>query len=165
MKHRTDNENLLTDVLSEATPSELRDALLEATLHEARRRRYWRRTRHAVTLAVAFGMIGFFAWRYPRPVNVPPVIVEENCRIIATQPLRADAIITTRHFDPSLVVLSAITTSVLETRFFENEFRIIDDEELLALVAPRAAALVRLEDHSEQLIFINPDDENGFPVN
>ena len=40
----------------------------------------------------------------------------------------------------------------------------INDDELLALVASRPAALVRLGPHSEQLFFVNPEDEKGFPV-
>jgi hypothetical protein len=46
-----------------------------------------------------------------------------------------------------------------------GNFRVNNDDELLTLVSPRPAALVRLGPHSEQLVFANPADEKGFPVN
>ena len=43
-------------------------------------------------------------------------------------------------------------------------FREIDDEQLLALLAGKPAALVRRGPNQVELIFLNPEDEKGFPV-
>jgi len=40
----------------------------------------------------------------------------------------------------------------------------LQDLELLALVAGRPAALVRQGPHQAELLFVNPEDTNGFPV-
>jgi hypothetical protein len=72
--------------------------------------------------------------------------------IVVTEPLSAD------HLVASVAIAEMIQTS-------SGNFRVINDDELLALVAPRPAALVRLGPHSEQLFFVNPADEKGFPVN
>jgi len=41
----------------------------------------------------------------------------------------------------------------------------IDDDELLSLVGSRPAALVRLGPDTEELVFVNPEDWKGFPLN
>jgi hypothetical protein len=46
-----------------------------------------------------------------------------------------------------------------------GDFHVLNDDALLALIGPRPAALVRVGPHSEKLVFVNPADENGFPVN
>jgi len=42
---------------------------------------------------------------------------------------------------------------------------VINDDELLALVASHPAVLIRTGPHSEELVFANPKDQSGFPLN
>jgi hypothetical protein len=41
----------------------------------------------------------------------------------------------------------------------------INDDELLALLADKPAILIRTGPHSEELVFANPEDQKGFPLN
>jgi hypothetical protein len=43
-----------------------------------------------------------------------------------------------------------------------GNFRIINDAELLALVAQRPAILIRTGPNSEELVFANPEDQKRF---
>jgi len=54
---------------------------------------------------------------------------------------------------------------VIYTTQSSGGFRKLNDDELWALVAPRPAALVRVRPHSAKLIFLNPEDQNDFPLN
>src|ERR1017187_5336916 len=166
MNHETDNEQLLADVLAEAAPTDFREALLGETLRLARRRRRWRQTRRAAALLVALGLLAALVWQNfpPHPLAPMPVTKAKvkNYELVRTQPLSAGAIVVTRPLSADQLVASVATTEMVQTS--SGNFRVINDDELLALVASRPAALVRLGPHSEQLVFANPDDERGFPI-
>jgi hypothetical protein len=53
------------------------------------------------------------------------------------------------------LIASARSAGIVQTRF-GNGYRIINDDELLALAAPRHAALVRIGPDAQELIFISP---------
>jgi hypothetical protein len=167
MNHRTDNKELLEHVLSESTPAEFREVLLAETLRQASRRRYWRRGRHLAAVVAVLGLAGVFTLKHlrPRSTNPPQIVAGKPYQLVRTQALPTDAIITTRTFDPNRVVLTTATAGVIETHLAENGLRIIDDDELLSLVASRPVALVKMNGDVEQLIFVNPEDANGFPLN
>ena len=63
-----------------------------------------------------------------------------------------------------VVSSSAKTVVLVETGSIKDPFREINDEQLLALVGKRPAALVRHGTHEAELLFVNPEDTNGFPV-
>jgi hypothetical protein len=84
-------------------------------------------------------------------------------RIVDTQPLSADAIIATQPFAPIVVVDSKMIVAIVQTT--PGNYRIIGDEELLALLAEHPAVLIHLGPNSEKLIFANPADAKGFPAN
>jgi len=63
-----------------------------------------------------------------------------------------------------VVASSPRTFLLVETGSIKDPFRDINDEQLLALVAGRPAALVRPGPHQAELLFVNPEDTNGFPV-
>jgi len=46
----------------------------------------------------------------------------------------------------------------------KDPFQEINDEQLLALAGGRPVALVRLGPHQPELLFLNPEHTNGFPV-
>jgi hypothetical protein len=167
MNHEPDNEQLLADVLAEAAPTDFREALLGETLRLARQRRRWRQTRRTAALLVALGLLAVLVRQnfLPHPLAPMPAAKAKvkSYELVRTQPLSAGAIVVTRSLSADQLVASVATAEMIQTS--SGNFRVINDDELLALVAPRPAALVRLGPHSEQLFFVNPADEKGFPVN
>jgi len=167
MNHEPDNEQLLADVLAEAAPADFREALLGETLRLAHRRRRWRQTRRAAALLAALGLLAVLVRQnFPTPPLAPKPVTKakvNSYELVCTQPLSAGAMVVTRPLSTGQLVASGATTKMVQTS--SGNFRVIDDDELLALVASRPAALVRLGPHSERLIFADPDDERGFPVN
>jgi hypothetical protein len=166
VNHELDNEQLLADVLAEAAPTDFREALLSETLRLARHRRRWRQTRRASALLVALGLLAVLVWQNfpPHPLAPMPMAKAKvkSYELVRTQPLSAGAIVVTRPLSANQLVASVATTEMVQTS--SGNFRVINDDELLALVASRPAGLVRLGPHSERLIFANPDDERGFPI-
>jgi hypothetical protein len=167
MYHEPDNEQLLADVLAEAAPPDFREALLGETMRLARRRRRWRQTRRAAALLVALGLLAVLVWQNspPHPLAPMPVtkVKVKSYELVRTQPLSAGVMVVTRPLSAGQLVASVATAEMVQTG--SGDFRVINDDELLALVALRPAALVRLGPNSEQLVFVDPADEKGFPVN
>jgi hypothetical protein len=93
----------------------------------------------------------------------PPVAA--SYRLVHTQPLPASAIVTTKPLAPPLLIASAATVEPVRTSAMSGDFRVITDDQLLALVARRPAALIRLGPQLQELVFANPEDEKGFPMN
>ncbi len=168
MNHEADNGLLLNDVLAEAAPPDFRGAMLDQTLGLARRCRRWRQTRHAVGIFAVLGLLGIFIWqtnlppRASAPVSVARA-VERNYILVRTQPLPAGEMVSTQPFAGGRFLASVATVEIVPTS--NRNYRVINDNELLALLASHPAALVRTGSHSERLIFANPEDEKGFPVN
>lgn len=157
MKRETDNDDLLDDVLAEATPPAFRSTLLEATLQRARRRRRMRHVGRAA-LPVALVTLGAMLawWNGRRPPDSPvPMPTEPPCRIVRTQPLPSSAVVATQTLPPKRIVASVPFSAVVHTTPGSGGFRLISDEELLALVG-RPAALVRVGPHAQELIFPSP---------
>jgi len=168
MNHKTDNESLLADVLAEARPAGLRDAMLGETLRRIRRRRRWRQTRRGVVVAVVLGLCGFFFWQKnlsPRPRAPAPVTraVCPNYQLVQTRPFSAGAIVVTQPLAAGQFIASGETIGVVQTR--SGNYHVLDDVELLALVSSHPAVLIRTGPHSEELVFANPEDQKGFPLN
>jgi hypothetical protein len=88
-------------------------------------------------------------------------VAEKAYTLISTHPLSAGSIITIRPL--ASVMISTATVEMVETS--PGQFRLINDQQLLELVAAHPAVLVRTGPHSEQLVFANPDDAKGFPLN
>ena len=63
-----------------------------------------------------------------------------------------------------MVTSSSATFGLVEPSSIKDPFQEIDDEQLLALVGGRPAALVRQGPHQAELLFLNPEDTNGFPI-
>jgi len=165
MNKRTDNE-LLDDVLAEAV--DFREALLSRTLAAVRRRRRFRRSRNVTVFVLLFALAGIFIWqKNPEhgPMAVSPMMKApvKSYTVISTQPLPASDIVTTPTPGSVQFVTSEPTIEVVGTT--TGNFRVINDEQLLALVAAHPAVLVRTGPHSEELVFANPADAQGFPLN
>jgi len=170
MEKKTDNEQLLNDVLTEAAPANFRDAMLGETLRAVRRRRRWRQTRRATALLTMLALCGVFIWweNLPqKPVISPPPsaakVVEKSYTLVETHPLPASDIITKQPMPSGRFIASTIGIKIVETS--GGSYRVIDDDQLLALVASHPAVLIRTGPHSEELVFANPKDQKGFPLN
>jgi hypothetical protein len=168
MNHKPDNGHLLNDVLAEAGLPDFRKALLDQTLNLARRRRRWRQTRRLAALVVAGGLFSVLVWqnlpRRPAGLSSPGAKAgNPDYTLVGTQPLPAGAIVATRTLPGNWLVASVVTVETVQTT--ARNFRVLNDNELLALIAPRPAALVRVGPHSEELVFVNPADAKGFPLN
>jgi hypothetical protein len=170
MGNKADNEQLLADVLSEATPVDFRGVMLGETLRLVRRRRRWRQTRRATALLVVLAACGVLIWQKnlpQRPVTsaaaLPANAVEKNYKLVETQPLPANAIVTTQPMASGQFIASTASVEIVQTR--GGDYRVINDDELLALVASHPAILIRTGPHSEELVFANPKDQKGFPLN
>jgi hypothetical protein len=167
MNKKTDNE-LLDDVLSEAAPPDFREALLGQTLRAVRRRRHFRRARNAAVFIVLFALAGIFIWQKNpgrRSIVTGPMVQTpaRSYTLVSTRPLPAGNIVTTRSPASVQLVTSKPAIEIVETT--TGNFHIINDEQLLALVAAHPAVLVRTGPHTEQLVFANPADAKGFPLN
>jgi hypothetical protein len=168
MNHPPDNKHLLDDVLSEAEPADFREALLCETLRLARRRRRWRNGRHAAVVLTLMALVAVLVWQndsnHPAGPTLTAKEASKSYQLILTQPLPTDSIVTTRPLARDQFIASAATVVVVQT-IPGGGFRLINDDELLALLSPRPAALIRLGPNSERLILVNADDENGLPMN
>ena len=166
MNRKSDNEQLLNDVFAEA--ADFREALLGETLHRVRRRRRLRQAQRATAGLVMLALTAVLVWQnWPKksviqqPFASKPV--KASYQLVRTRPFPADDIVTTRSLTTSQFIASAANVEMVQTA--AGNFRVINDNELLALVGQRPAALIRTGPHSEELVFVNPADAKGFPVN
>ena len=162
MNERTDNQELLAEVLAEASPADFREAMLAETLRLARRRRQFRRVRPIAGVLVLMGLLAVFvAQHFSKPsVGSSPLakkIARQSYELVRTQPLPAGAIVSTRSF--SAAGFTASVANVTEIATVSGGFRLINDDQLLALLADKPAALIRTGPHSEELVFANPEDQ------
>jgi len=168
MNQRTDNQNLLAEVLAEAAPPDFRAALLAETLGRARRRRQFRQARQAVGALALLGLLAIFLDRQfstPPAVTVPSAkkITKPSYELVRTQPLPAGAIINTASFPAA--GMAATVPKVTEVATVSSGYRVIDDHELLALLADKPAVLIRTGPHSEELVFANAEDQKKLLAN
>jgi cytoskeletal protein RodZ len=165
MNNRTDQENLLAEVLAEASPPDFRATMLAETLRLARRRRQFRQARQAAGVLAVIGLLAVLvAQQFSRQpdVSMPLAkkIVKQSCELVRTQPLPADAVISTRKFSDAQFATSA--SAVVEVVTTGSGFRLINDNELLALLADKPAVLIRTGPNSEMLVFANLEDQKKF---
>lgn len=163
MNHPAENNGLLQDVLAEATPEEFRAALLGETLRHARRRRGLRRARQAGAVGAAALVLGWFVVRFAPSRAIPETTTEKiastasSYELITTLPLPAAALVRTQPLAAGALVASSPDTITVNTTPGLG-YRVIGDEELLALAAPRRPMLVRVGPDAQELIFENAGD-------
>lgn len=163
MNDPADNERLLTDVL--ADEAGFREALFSETVRLARRRRRLRQARRATAAVAVLVGLAALVWQSLPPRGVVPQLTGKPYVVVRTQPLPETALVTTRRLSADRLVASVATASIVATPANSGQFQEIGDDELLALAAPRPVVLVRLGPHSEELVFVNPEDQKGFPLN
>ena len=168
MNERTDNQDLLAEVLAEASPPEFREAMLAETLRLARRRRQFRQLRPAAGVLFLMSLLAVLVAQHfskPPVVSMPlaKTIEQQSYELVRTQPLPASALVSTRSFSATGFAISI--PKVIEVSTASGGFRLINDDQLLALLADKPAVLIRTGPHSEELVFANPEDQRGFTLN
>jgi len=154
MNNRREQEELLKDVLAEASPPDFREASLQSTLRLARGRRRWRQGRRGAAAVAVLMLAGWCVWhREPGGKGVGQS-VDESARsayaVVETQPLAVSAMVRSGRLAGLSIVSSEST--VKEVATISGAFHLIDDDQLLAL-ANRPAILVRTGPNSEELFF------------
>ena len=162
MNERTDNQNLLAEVLAEASPADFREAMLAETLRLARQRRQFRQARRVAGITVAMILlVVLVAQQFSKlPVVTLPLakqIAKPSYELVRTRPMPSGAFISTRNFPAAGLV--APGPKIIEVATTGGGFRLINDDELLALLADKPAVLIRIGPHSEELVFVNPEDQ------
>ena len=66
---------------------------------------------------------------------------------------------------PFSAVSSVSIANIVKNANGAGEFREINDDQLLALTGQKPVILIRTGPDSEELVFVNPADRRGFPVN
>lgn len=165
MNHRTEKQQLLDEVLAEASPPDFRAALLGETLRLARRRRQWRHTRQTGGVLAVGVLAALFAWQnWPDKISSsqPPAKIPaaKSYQLVETRTLPPGAVIATGNF--SAVKMISSEPAVAQIATTGGGFRLINDEQLFALVGPRPAILIRTGPDSELLVFANPEDQKLF---
>jgi hypothetical protein len=163
MRTDPEHEELLSDVFAEEWSASASREAVAAMLRAARARRRWRQVRRggaaAIVGAAAFLLSRAPIWS-PRAAAVSPPAFYT---LVATRPLPSNELVATIPLAPELLVSTAgATRMVRSTSLGYSE---LSDEELLTWVAARPAVLVRSSSGFEHLVFANPDDAQGFPVN
>jgi hypothetical protein len=159
MNQPRDKDRLLTDVLAEESAAGFREALMTETLGLVRRRRRLRQAwRATAALALMVGL-GALVWRSLPPAGVPPRTPSRACVLVLSRPLPPAALVITQPLASSRIVASVRNAEIVQTASSRGMVREIDDGELLALLGPKPAALVRLAPHRAELVFVNPADE------
>ena len=163
MNRQTDNERLLADVLADENAGGFREALFSETLRLAHRRRHFRQTRRAVSVAAVFVGLALFAWRSLPPQISPAEATQKNYAVVHSQPLPTAAVVLTRPLAINHLVASFTGIQLVQTTRDGGTIREIGDDELLGLVEPKPAALVRLGPHTAELVILNPVDDASPP--
>lgn len=161
MKPNSWRDELLEDVLTDATPPSARADSLGGLLTEVKRHRRQRpRVRALATICLVF-LIGLSVkWG---STLVSPVVGNTSFAVIHTQPLPPDLLVQTGTGMIAVANTSGPAIALVENLPDQELFERIDDEKLLALLAGRPAALIQHGLRSE-LIFADPADAAGFQV-
>jgi hypothetical protein len=163
--NRKESEQLLNDVLGDAAPDDFRAALLDATLRQARRRSRGRRIRQgAGMLALLLAAVLVALWKVSPPQSRPDQFRRPDLVVIHSRPLGPAMIVQSRPGTVGAVSSTLSGLAVVETGKARGVLKEIDDEGLLALLHGRPVALVRRGPNQAELIFLNPEDQEGFPV-
>ena len=167
MNNRIDQDTLLAEIFAEEPPADFRAAMLTQTLRLARRRRHFRQFRRGLGVFVVMSLLAVFvAQQFSKlPVISRPQakkITNPNYELVLTQPLPTSQLIATYSF--SMPGPYESVPKAFEIATVSGGFRLINDNELLALLADKPAVLIRTGPHSEELVFANPEDQKKLPV-
>jgi hypothetical protein len=161
------NKPLLSDILSEDTDSEFREALLDQTLRIVRRKRRFRKARQAAFVTVMAAGLILISFHFP--LSKPPASkiakrIAPPYLVVTTQPLSSDAVLSTSPDHSIRIISSSPTVQLVATSENTDILHRLDDDELLTLL-PSPALLVRRGPHLAELVFANADAQSPIPPN
>jgi hypothetical protein len=159
-------KQLLDDLLEDSASPEFRAALMDKTLQSARQRRRVRRFNLTLGAAV---LAGIFAFTYQEIREPAASLNQTSLPILSAAPAQAlnpKQVVSTKldSFKNVAVSDSSDSTLMVVQTSDADQPKEINDKELLALVADKPVALIHQGPHQSELIFLNPKDENGLPV-
>jgi hypothetical protein len=160
---KSKRQQLLDDVLGEAGPTDFKESLWLHTLDEVRHRRRARQRNRALLACAVAVAIPLLVWRLtlpPAPTELSPL----PYALIHSQPLPSGMTVESKRDTVSFVTSSTATMAVIATDPSRRLYREIDDDQLLTLLAGRPAAIIRDRPNQASLLFLDPEDQNGFPV-
>ena len=177
MRPPTYPDSLLHDVLADTAGPALRAALLDPMLRAARARQRRRRLGGMLALFVLL-LVPIVLYRptrfareasnsvraTPGAFDPSPSATRPACAIIRSQPLPPGMLVRSEVGTVPVVVSSRAGLVIVETVPRPGLVRELNDQELLTLLAGRPAAIVRPPDQAAELLFVNPEDRNGFPI-
>jgi hypothetical protein len=164
MKLEPEAERLLADVLEEAAPPDFRDALLDRTLRQVRRRRHLRQWNQGLLAAAFIATLSFLVWKARSPKDTNQGAPGETLEIVSSQPLNPAMIVESSPGMVNMISSSLSTLAVIETSPFGDGYRELNDEELLAFTAGRPSVLVRHGPHQAELLIVDSAAEVVSPV-
>ncbi|PTY05760.1 hypothetical protein DB347_15475 [Opitutaceae bacterium EW11] len=152
MTPQSESDDLLSEVLAETTSPGFRDEILRETVRCARCRRAMRTVRRAGLAAVALAFAAGLFWRWfdgkkPSLVAVP----QPPYTLVLTQHLADSQTVRTVPLQAIIRTEPGANVVMIRTEPDQLSFRVINDDELLAL-AGSGAALVRVSPHEARLI-------------
>ena len=161
MNNHQENEALLREVLGESSFASRREALLENTLSQVRRRRRLRQLRRgACALGLALvAVVLLLNLRRHSSVETrlaPP----KPYLLVETQPLSPSVLVDSKSVSPVSFVPTVPTSEIVTTAAGRIHPEVVNDEALLAMAAPNPAVLVRRGNGQAELVFVNSDEES-----
>jgi len=154
----------LDDVLTEGVSPEFRDELLERTLDRVRRSKRVRQLNQTLLAGTLSAGLLLMAWKAYFPSSHSARSELPALEVVTSHPLAPSMIVGTELGAVSLISSSDAGLAVVHSQFEEGLFQEINDQELLALFTGRPVALVREASGRAELLFLDPDDAQGFPV-
>ena len=155
-------DDLLGDVLAEAVTPSFRAGVLARMLTELRRRRE-RRQRikgiMAACLVLIFGVAVRFIFSQHQPASLKADGFE-----VHSQRLNPGMVVATQPEAVAVVKTTATSVILVETMPAGKLFEFIGENQLLALLGSRPAALVHHGVLGDELLLLNPADAQGFQV-
>lgn len=165
MNNQPESERLFDDVLNDAASPEFRASLLDGTLRQVRRRKHIRRwSRGVVVAAVVLAAVSFAFWRTSPRVSQRADLRKPDLIIVHSRPLDPSMVVQTKPGELSVVASMSSGFAVVETGTTRSILQELDDDGLLRLLQGKAVALVKHGPNQAELIFLNPEDEKGFPI-
>lgn len=162
MKTPTDHRPLLAAVLEET--DDYREAVLRNTLRAAHRRQ-GRRTAGRI-LAGGVGLIILVCllgpWRTPRRQAVRPV--SSPLTMISSHPLNRSWIVETKRDALTIVHSSPGAVAVVNTSSMPDRLSLVNDDQLLALLADYGAVLVRQHPQDPARLFVTSTGGHRAPM-
>jgi hypothetical protein len=155
--NRTDQEQLLNDVLGDGPNADQNGAALAQLLQLARGRRRRRRIQRGASVMILLAAIATIWWIQPRPPNpgsqlAGNPVVSPSHVTITSYALAPDQIIRSQPMTPDQVINSSDFVRIVQTT--SANVQSVSDEELLELARPNIAALVRRGPHEVELVFV-----------